>query len=82
MINIVLAVVFIAAVIGFAGLILEWLSHRALARDTSPDISTGCHTRICRLCVMRDIGRAAELIALVTIAIAATYFWVWSGGAR
>lgn len=82
MINTILAVVLIAAVIGFAGLLFEWLSRRALNSDTPSDMSTGCHTRICRLCVMRDIGRAAELVALMTVAIAVTYFWVWSGGAR
>lgn len=71
----------IATIIGFAGLLLEMLSGRALGKDTPKKTPTGYHARICRLCFTRDLGRVVELVAMVAIAITMTWFWM-SGGAR
>lgn len=70
-----LLVAIIAGVAGFAGLVLDVLCRAVLERPVGRRTSSGYRKRVCRLCLLRDIGRMAAILGMAVILVIMAWCW-------
>lgn len=76
MIKVMMTLVIVAGVAGFAGLVLDVLCRAALGRSSARRISSGYRARVRRLCRLRDAGQMMAIVGIAVIIIIVAGVWI------